>query len=138
MRKIERNIQVIFETATISVLLFAMTAGGNNIALSESDTQHWWIGHHEGALQASIDEQTGYYNPACYRYTPGPHTSAYCNGYGVGYDVNWHIFKDRNLHTINVLSGQSISQRSTINCFVAICNNHVNQRASQDSKTNQN
>jgi len=72
MRKIDTKIQVKF--ATISILIFAMSVGSSNFALAESDTQHWWIGHHEGALQASIDEQTGYYNSNCYRYTPCSHT----------------------------------------------------------------
>ncbi len=93
------NTQVI--TATISVLILIMIGGGSKVVIAESDTQHWWIGHHEGALQASIDEQSGYYSSDCYRYTPGSHTNAYCNGYGVGYDLNWHIFKDRNLHLGN-------------------------------------
>jgi hypothetical protein len=140
MRKMDTKIRVIF--AIISVLIFAMTVGGSNIALAESDIQHWWIGHHEGALQASIDEQTGYYNSECYRYTPGSHTNAYCNGYGVGYDVNWHIFKARNLHLGNfnskVQASQNINQKSQIYCFLAICNNHVNQRAIQEQNVGMN
>lgn len=138
MRKISTRIQIM--TTTIAALGLATIVASTNtgLAMALSDQDRYDVGHHEGALQASLDEQGGYYNADCQRYDNShTHTDAYCNGYSVGYDINWHIFKDRNLHlsnfNSNVHSSQSLNQKSQINCFIALCNNHVNQRASQDS-----
>jgi len=131
-------------TGTIAAFGLALIVASGNIglAMAASDSERYNIGHHEGALQASLDEQAGIYNSDCYRYTTGPHTSTYCNGYGVGYDVNWHIFKDRNLHlgnfNSNVQANQNINQKAQINCFLAICNNHVNQKGAQDQNIDTN
>lgn len=133
----DTKIQVII--ATIDVLSLGVIVAGGNIgsALALSSQERYDVGHHEGAMKGGYDEQVGIYNDDCQRYDNSIiQTTAYCNGYHDGYYANWHIYKDRNLHTINVQSGQSLSQRSQVNCFLAICNNHVNQRASQDSSTN--
>jgi hypothetical protein len=51
------KIQVI--TATIAALPLSLTVGGGSIgsAFAASGQDHYGIGHHEGALQASLDEQ---------------------------------------------------------------------------------
>jgi hypothetical protein len=125
-------------TATIAALGLSLIVANGSIgsAFAASDQERYDIGHHDGAMKGGYDEQVGIYNDNCYRLTPGPHTDAYCNGYHDGYYQNWYIYKNRNLHTINVQSGQSISQKSQINCFLAICHNHISQKASQDSNIN--
>ena len=135
----DTKIQVI--TATIAALGLSLIVASGSIgsAIAASDQERYNIGHHEGAMKGGYDEQVGIYNDNCYRLTPGPHTDAYCRGYADGYYANWHIYKDRNLHTINVQASQTINQKAQINCFLAICGKHViNQRASQDQNVNTN
>ena len=128
------KIQVITVTIAALGLSLIIASGSLGSALALSDQERYDVGHHEGALQAAHDKvYGGYYNTDCQRYDNSiTHTDAYCQGYLAGYVYNWHALRN----DITIRTDQSISQRSTINCFIAICNNHVNQRASQENSVN--
>src|SRR6266487_3742744 len=123
--------KIVVSTALVFVASLSVVSGHFAFAESyDSYATHYNIGHHEGALMASIDEQSGYYNTDCHRYTPGSHTDAYCNGYFWGYNANWKIFHDRHIILHSNSANQGINQRAQIHCFI-LCINTIHQRASE-------
>lgn len=135
-KKMSANTQATTMVALGLGILLILGTTGNVFALSESERYN--VGHHEGALQASIDEPRGYYNTDCQRYDNShTHTDSYCNGYSAGYSVNWNIFYSRHLTlSSSVQTGQTTEQSGTINCFLAICGkNSISHRSSEDQNT---